>query len=107
MATERSRQEIHQGYDSVIRMLRKIHRAKLNQYGIDRYKEEDKRFALLMCYSDVYRKGIRLRTLTEAVMAGEGVSPGVLKDAYADMANYAIMAVQEIEHHYNEGESSV
>jgi hypothetical protein len=61
-----------------------------------------------MCYSDVYRKGIRLRTLTESVMSGEGVAPAVLRDAYADMANYAIMAVQEIDHHYpDKGASSV
>ena len=103
----RDRGEVHRGYDRAIGGLRNIHRAKLEEYGLDRYQETDPRWAMIMCYSDVYRKNIRLRQLTDSIVADEEIDPAALKDAYQDLANYAIMAVQEIDHHYPKGTDHV
>ena len=64
---------------------------KAREYGEDRYKEENWDHALTMCYSDVYRKFIRLRTqLDNNDVDG-------MRETLRDLANYAIMGVQEID----------
>lgn len=106
--------------DAVLGTMRNVVTAKLHEYGDDRYREEDPRWAMIMCYSDVYRKHLRLRRLTD-LLAGQPVNrlmsagatgpaaPGqlpseqtieALRDCYLDMANYAAMGLQQINHHY-------
>lgn len=83
-------------FERLIDKLASMRLEKVIQYGEDRYHEDDLEFNLWMCYSDVYRKHIRLRQLTRDAAKGGEVSPALI-DAYRDMANYAIMALQVLE----------
>lgn len=69
---------------------------KVKQYGTDRYEEESEDVNQWMCFSDVYRKTIRLRQLTEdSVPISGGLDK--LRETYLELANYGIMAVQIID----------
>lgn len=81
-------EEICNDYDKVQDDLRNVLISKLAQYGTKRYEEQDRVFNRWMCYSDVYRKFIRLE---QQVHAGTAVD---LIETYSDLANYAIMAIQ-------------
>lgn len=66
---------------------------KVKEYGEGRYEETDFDFNLIMCYSDIYRKFIRLKTLTK-----NGAKSLVkLRETYLELASYGIMAVQIID----------
>lgn len=76
-------------YEQTIAHLAEIRLQKCIQYGEARYNPcmEDKK-QMWLCYSDVYRKFIRL----DQQMA-TGTTEDLL-ETYQDLANYAIMAVQ-------------
>lgn len=79
-------------FRSVLAEAAGLREQRLAEYGLDRFDEEELTFALLMCYSDVYRKFIRLKTLTK----NRG-DLAALRDTYIDMLNYAAQAVMEID----------
>lgn len=82
---------------TVVKELERTTIQKLNQYGIDRYKQHNPVFHLWMCFSDVYRKMLRLERLTVHAADGSETAMKKLIDDYKDIANYAIMAVQILE----------
>lgn len=76
-------------YVAALQRLATIHEAKCLQYGEKRYDEHlSQEFNCWMCFSDVYRKFIRLEKLIAS-----GTDADLLK-CYEDLANYSIMAVQ-------------
>lgn len=76
-------------YERTIAHLAEIRLNKCIQYGEARYDPAmDTTKQLWLCYSDVYRKFIRL----DQQMA-TGTTEDLL-ETYQDLANYAIMAVQ-------------
>ncbi len=78
-----------QEYIDALQRLAAIHEEKCLAYGEGRYDERlSQQFNRWMCFSDVYRKFIRLEQLT---MDEADVD---LLECYTDLANYAIMAVQ-------------
>lgn len=83
-------------YEKVIANIATIRLNKVIAYGEDRYNETDEEFNYWMCYSDVYRKYIRIKTLTKAALK-KGADGESLIDTYKDLANYAIMAIQILE----------
>ncbi len=84
-------------YEEILKELSEIRKQKVIAYGEDRYLETDKEFNHWMCYSDIYRKFIRLKELTKNQTEGES-----LLDTYRDMANYSIMAIQILEQYYED-----
>jgi len=87
-----------QEYERVLTGLANMRLEKVIQYGEDRYNEPDPNVNLLMCYSDVYRKYIRLKKLSFDFKNPDYES---LIDTYKDLANYAIMAIQILEKERN------
>lgn len=83
-------------YESIIKLLASVRAKKIRQYGEERYEETDPNWAMLMVYSDINRKTLRLRRLCELAASDED-SAAVLRENLLDLANYAIMGVQEIE----------
>jgi hypothetical protein len=75
---------------------------KVKGYGLGRYKEDDWEFNLWMCFSDIYRKFIRLRTLTSGAMMGDPQTVAALRDAYADLAVYALSNLVILEKSYGD-----
>ena len=71
--------------------------AKLAQYGEDRYQIQMKDWwwDLVMCWSDIYRKYCRMKTLIRT--AKEQGPSKALRDCFMDLANYGIMGVQIID----------
>jgi len=96
-------------WDDVITDLRNIFIEKIRLYGIGRYQKFGDEFNYWMCFSDVYRKTLRLEQLTIIALSdiqqgacsysGSDVKEAQAKliDDYKDIANYAIMAVQILE----------
>ena len=81
-------------YEEVIEELSEIRKAKIISYGEDRYsKEEGYDFDMMMVYSDIYRKYIRLKQLIKNNIS-RNTDGESLRDAFADLANYAIMGIQ-------------
>lgn len=74
---------------------------KLHEYGTTRYEEIDPVFNVWMCYSDTYRKFIRLR---QQVKLGDWKGQ---VETYMDMMNYCIMAIQIIEYMGDRGDIDV
>lgn len=75
-------------YLAVLKELTAIRNAKVASYGPKRYEPMDEELQRWLCYSDVYRKFIRLERQMR-LWDVEG-----LLETYKDLANYAIMAVQ-------------
>ena len=91
-------------YESVLAELATLRLAKVKEYGEARYEERDQNFNMVMTYSDLYRKFIRLRQLLWIPVGQGGVSGGKLafdiskiRQELLDLANYAIMGVQLID----------
>ena len=90
-------------YAEVIDELYDIFAAKIDQYGTDRYEGHDDQFNYWMCFSDIYRKTLRLKRLTEISLFAKDAlkerneARAKLIDDYKDIANYAIMAIQILE----------
>lgn len=82
--------KFQQEYENVIAALAEIRLLKCVQYGERRYEGVEPTLQRYLCYSDVYRKFIRLETQ----MKQSGHSNEALLETYSDLANYAIMAVQ-------------
>ena len=84
-------EQTHADYMSVVERLTAIRKDKVRQYGTKRYEIADTETNLWMCYSDVYRKFIRLEEqLDRRDIKG-------MVETYSDMANYCIMAIQILE----------
>jgi hypothetical protein len=87
-------------YEEVLNNIAWTRLEKCALYGEKRYEENALDFNLWMCFSDVYRKYIRLEQLTKDVnRLEEGTvafnnSFNALKDAYLDIANYGINGYQ-------------
>lgn len=78
-----------QEYVDALQVLATIQESKCLLYGEKRYDPSlSAEFNRWMCFSDVFRKSVRLEQLTKAGDDGE------LLKCYTDLANYAIMAVQ-------------
>ena len=75
-------------FEHAIAALAEIRLNKCGAYGERRYEVLDPEFNRWMCYSDVYRKFIRLEQQMKTGSVDE------LLETYRDLANYAIMAVQ-------------
>ena len=91
-------QEVMLKWEAVIDKLRRVTMKKIQQYGTSRYDGHSDGFNLWMCFSDVYRKTLRLENLTVLTVDCEDhVARAKLIDDYKDIANYAIMAVQILE----------
>ena len=91
-------------YERILDELAEIRIKKVASYGEDRYtKAEGIDFDMLMCFSDVYRKYIRLRKLIKNYQkkSNDGES---LRDTFMDLANYAIMGVQIYDSYQDDGE---
>ena len=84
----------HIDYERVLNELADMRLEKVIQYGEDRYAEDDLSVNMLMCYSDIYRKHIRLKKLS---FNFENPDIESLLDTYRDLANYAVMAIQILE----------
>lgn len=90
-------------YERLLDLIASVRLAKVATYGESRYKEDDVEFNLWTCYSDVFRKHVRLRKLTSD-SARAGKPSAELIDTYLDIANYALMALQLLgveEDHYD------
>jgi hypothetical protein len=83
--------QYHDGFIRVQRELANIRDRKVVEYGTARYEIADRRENAWMCYSDVYRKFIRLR---EQIRNDDDAG---LRETYLDIANYATMAVQMLD----------
>ena len=79
------------GFEMVLDAMAEVRLDKCSAYGERRYENPDLDFNRWMCYSDVYRKFIRL----EQQMKFGSVSD--LRETYMDLANYAAMAIQLID----------
>lgn len=91
-------QEVVDGWDKIVGHLRHVLIDKLSQYGTARYRNSNtRRFNLWMCFSDIYRKSLRLEELTYKAVKKNPEALTKLIDDYKDIANYAIMAVQILE----------
>lgn len=90
--------EFQRQYENVIAQLAEVRLRKCIEYGERRYRVDDPEFNRWMCYSDVYRKFIRLEKQM-ADVDPQAPSLGIvnLLETYRDLANYAIMAVQLLE----------
>ena len=104
----RTHDSVLSDWKDVVDNLLNIVADKLTAYGTERYDEaHSDEFNLWMCFSDVYRKILRLERLTRtAAMDSKGCGDLIkikaaarkkLIDDYKDIANYAIMAVQILE----------
>ena len=81
-------------YERILNELAEIRIEKVASYGEDRYtKVEGIDFDMLMCFSDIYRKYIRLKKLISNHRE-KGEDGESLRDTFMDLANYAIMGVQ-------------
>ena len=90
-------------YEKVLEEVAEIRIKKVASYGEGRYTKEDGiDFDMLMCFSDIYRKYIRLRKLIKNLKA-ESEDGESLRDAFLDLANYAIMGVQIYDSYSDEG----
>lgn len=90
---EGSEHQFH--YERISSILAETRLEKCKRYGEDRYaNDKTDGFQLWMCFSDVYRKFIRLQQLTDLVNEGKEEYLEDLIDAYLDISNYGIMAVQ-------------
>lgn len=89
-----------QAYEIIACDLAEQRMAKCKLYGESRYEENDKEFDLWMCFSDIHRKYIRLRQLTQLAREGDGQAINALLDAYRDIANYGIMGIQILNKYY-------
>lgn len=89
-------------YEELLEELAWQRLCKVIDYGEDRYYNHGKDFDHWMCFSDVYRKFIRLQTLTRRAVQEEEPQNESLLDTYRDIANYAIMAVQILEKYYED-----
>lgn len=79
-------------YEETVAWLAAVRLDKCIAYGENRYNGDNSpEFNRWMCYSDVYRKFIRLE---QQMKTG---STADLVETYSDLANYAIMAVQLLE----------
>jgi hypothetical protein len=78
----------HSEYEMILDALARVRIAKCVAYGEARYIPMDKDMQRWLCYSDVYRKFIRLE---QQMKTG---STEDLIETYSDLANYAIMALQ-------------
>lgn len=87
-AAEKLGLKYHVEYELSLDELAWIRLKKCAAYGERRYEATDPEFNRWMCYSDVYRKFIRLE---EQMKTG---SVEDLLETYRDLANYSIMAVQ-------------
>jgi len=78
----------HHEYEFIIDELARIRIEKCVSYGEARYLPMDLQMQRWLCYSDVYRKFIRLE---QQMKTG---STEDLLETYRDLSNYAIMALQ-------------
>lgn len=78
-------------FRDVLKEMAEVRDAKVRSYGDSRYREPNPALNLIMAFSDVHRKYIRLRQQTL-----DGDTAG-LRETYMDMANYAAMGVQLID----------
>lgn len=85
-----------------VRMTNHVHRLltlwvdKIIGYGVERYQDDDLEKQAWFCFSDAHRKYSRLEALTKATVAGDPAARLALLDAYADLANYSLTAVDVI-----------
>lgn len=86
-----------QGYEEIIDEIATIRMNKVLSYGEDRYTDEptDQEHHLFITYSDIYRKYIRIKEFfTKGLSVLKAKDGESLRDAFLDLANYAIMGVQ-------------
>ena len=82
-------------YEEILAHIAQTRLRKCELYGEDRYESRhDDEFNAWMCFSDVYRKFIRLEQLTKLYANGDEEAGKALKDAYLDIANYGIAGFQ-------------
>lgn len=68
---------------------------KVARYGEDRYdRRHDVHFNRSMCFSDIYRKYIRVEQMLLRGMVDDPETGESLRDTLLDLSNYALMAVQ-------------
>lgn len=84
-------------YEQIIYKLANIRLAKAKMYGESRYEGHNPEFNFWMTFCDVHRKYIRLQQLNQLCVDGDESAFESIIDCYADLANYAIMAIQLIE----------
>jgi hypothetical protein len=82
-----------EAYENILDELAEIRRAKVLAYGEDRYEDPDVESRMALAYADIYRKFIRIKNM---VTRGIYDAPDgeTLREAFMDLANYAIMGVQ-------------
>jgi len=97
----------HRDYEVISSKLADVRIDKVAAYGTSRYEDNDEEFDLWMCFCDVHRKYIRLKTLTKLVRAGHKEALPALVDAYRDIANYGMMGVQILEKYYGKQNTEI
>lgn len=80
-------------FAKVLAEMQSVRDAKVAEYGDSRYREKDPLFSMMMAFSDIHRKYIRLRSQTLRV-SDLLPDPSDLRETYLDLANYAAMGVQ-------------
>jgi hypothetical protein len=85
-------------YEGIIDEMANIRLNKVMDYGEDRYKIDDLDFDMAMCYSDIWRKFIRIKNLIVNKVKILNVQESI-EDTLLDLANYCIMAVQILRSH--------
>ena len=91
-------QHLQEEFEKIQKEMAELRKVKVAEYGEDRYYERNADIAILMIYSDVYRKYIRLKTQTlNCFSTDHSLDLDNLRESYLDLANYATMAVQIID----------
>lgn len=81
-------------YEEIVDEIANIRIDKVSSYGEDRYSmAEGFDFDMLMCFSDIYRKYIRVKKLVKNNSI-KGEDGETLREAFKDLANYGIMGIQ-------------
>jgi hypothetical protein len=92
-------QKFHQQFEDIFAELATLRIEKVKYYGESAYRMEDEVMSVFLRYSDILRKHVRLESLTKMVVQGKTTPKtyGMLRDTYADFANYAMMGIQIID----------
>lgn len=83
-------------YLDILNKAKIMRNAKVSDYGEKRYQLSSAEFDNMMCFSDVYRKFIRIENHYKN---GKKMNFESLKDSYYDLLNYVVMSIQIMELH--------
>lgn len=88
-------------FDAILQALSDVHKGKEVLYGsyLETHGEDPKIFSLVTHYADIKRKFVRVENIIKAMSKDKDISIDELLDTYADMAVYAVMGIQLINHH--------